>query len=125
MAKKAARIARDKGQISGIMTGAGIAVDKMRLLREQATTLSGSTLSPEDKDRRIKEIQQLAADRRALAQRHDKSTADPSAVEPASPPATSPAVDLDTLLAEVNPPSQPVDRSTTAHPYAGEPGGGP
>lgn len=51
---------------------AAISVDKMRLLREQATALSGSAVTMTDEERlsRIRELEQRVAARKALAQRN-------------------------------------------------------
>lgn len=114
MAPRAARIARDKGNLGAIMMGAGIATDKMRLLREQATSLPGSALSPEDKVKRMKELEAAAAARKALA---EQETAAPPAPAPiyTEKPADHTAVDALVDLAQPHP-----DRPTDARP-----GGGP
>ncbi len=98
------------------MVGIGIAVDKMRLLREQATSLPGSALSPEDKDKRIAEIKAAAAARRALAEAEGKSDARPISPTPTDPPQVSPHPDVDALvdLAAPHP-----DRPTDAQPGGG------
>jgi len=52
-----------KEPLSRRMVAAAIAVDKMRLLREQATHLSGQTMDPEARDKRLLELLRAAAER--------------------------------------------------------------
>ncbi len=107
---KALRIATAKGSLSQIAVTLGIAVDKMRLLREQATSLPGSALSPEQKDARIAEIKAAAAARRAIAEAEKQVSAPPPPIDAEKP------TDVDDLVQLADPPDRPT---------ATEPGGGP
>lgn len=108
LAPKAAKVAAAKGNFSQLMVGGGIAVDKMRLLREQATSLPGQALSPEEKDKRIREIQAAAAARRALAEA-EKATPPPAT----DPPQVSPQHDVDALVDLAQPhPDRPKQGTT-------------
>lgn len=51
--------------VQQVMTSAGIAVDKMRLLRDQATSIAGKELSDEDRERELRELAERVRQRRA------------------------------------------------------------
>lgn len=55
----------DEAEFQQVMTGIGIAVDKMRLLREQATSISkNANLNPEERADRVDELLETARTRR-------------------------------------------------------------
>lgn len=66
-ALEAAPEKRYKAEYHQLWTGIGIGVDKMRLLREQATTISQTNLSDDERAARVRELYQKAMQRKAEA----------------------------------------------------------